>query len=273
MTKEFKIGIALSGGGTRGIFHLGVLKALEDNGIFPDVISGTSAGSIVGSLYAAGFSVDKIYELASKGSLFNAFGISMPSRGFAKHNFLNEIIKNNLPKNSFESLEKKLFVAISNINTGEVEYRHTGELHQVILASCSIPLVYKPIEIDGAIYLDGGLLKNLPASPLRPIAEVVIGVNLVAQTQIEEKQISNIVSFSNRIFDIVVLNNIKPEIQHCDILIESEKLNAYGRFSFSKTKEMFDLGYEEAMRLLPDLKQVIDKKDGGQAFEINKTEP
>jgi NTE family protein len=258
MKEKYKIGIALSGGGTRGIFHLGVLKALEDNGFYPEAIAGTSAGCIVGSLYAAGIAVDDIYELASKGSLFNAFGISFPSRGFAKHNFLDQIIKKNLPVNSFDVMEKKLFIAIANINSGLIEYRDAGELHKVILASCSIPFVYKPIEMDGAVYLDGGLLKNLPASPLRPICDIVLGVNLVAQTQVSEKQISNIMSLANRVFDISVLNNIRPEIQHCDIVIESEKLNAYGRFSFSKTKEMYDLGYEVTLAQLPELKLKID---------------
>src|SRR4026207_977840 len=103
-----KIGIALSGGGTRGVVHIGVLKALEENGIFPSIISGCSAGSIVGAMYAQGYSPSEILSIASERSLLWMFSLRLPTKGFVTHTFLRKMLKRYITVDSFEELKKPL---------------------------------------------------------------------------------------------------------------------------------------------------------------------
>ena len=154
------IGIALSGGGTRGVVHIGAIKALEENGIFPTIISGTSAGSIVGAMYAQGYSPAELLSIASERSLLWMFSLRIPTRGFVRHTFLRKMLKRYIPADNFEDLKKPLYIAVSNLNTGKVEIFNSGPLHDVIVASASISVLYEPIRIGSNWYADGGLLMN-----------------------------------------------------------------------------------------------------------------
>ena len=117
-----KIGIALGGGGSRGFAHLGAIKALEEKGIYPDVFSGTSAGAIAASLLAAKKKPDEIFEFMKDIKLTDATNITLPINGFASLDNLREMLDEILEGKSFSDLEHKLFVCVSNLNTGGVEY-------------------------------------------------------------------------------------------------------------------------------------------------------
>ena len=116
MAARKRIGLALSGGGARGIAHIGVLQALEEQGIFPEVISGASAGAIVGALYAAGKTPEEIMEFVRKASFFKMFKVAIPFSGLTKLTYLRDKLAESIPEDRFEALEKKLFVAIANLN-------------------------------------------------------------------------------------------------------------------------------------------------------------
>src|SRR5262245_10193582 len=122
----YQVGIALSGGGTRGVVHIGVLKALEEHGIYPSILSGTSAGSIVGAMYAHGYSPAEILAIASERSLIWMFSLRLPTKGFVSHTFLRKMLRRYLPEKNFEDLGKPLYIAISNLNTGKIEIKHEG---------------------------------------------------------------------------------------------------------------------------------------------------
>src|SRR5687768_1376909 len=186
------IGIALSGGGTRGIVHVGALKALEENGIFPSIVSGTSAGSIVGAMYANGYSPAEILSISSERSLIWMFSLRLPTKGFVRHTFLRKLLKRYIPADNFEELKRPLYVAITNLNTGKVEVINSGPLHDVIIASASIPVLYEPIRIGENWYSDGGLLMNLPVSPIRPEAKFIIAVNLVPRKELTHGDVTTI---------------------------------------------------------------------------------
>src|SRR5688572_1413401 len=140
-----EIGIAFSGGGTRGVVHIGALKALEENGIFPSVVSGTSAGSIVGAMYAHGYTAAEILAIASERSLLWMFSLRLPTKGFVRHTFLRKMLKRYIPADTFEDLKRPLYIAATNLNSGKAEVFHSGPLHDVIVASASIPVLYEPI--------------------------------------------------------------------------------------------------------------------------------
>ena len=253
------IGIALSGGGTRGVVHIGVLKALEENGIFPSIISGCSAGSIVGAMYAQGYSPSEILSIASERSLLWMFSLRLPTKGFVRHTFLRKMLKRYIPVDDFEELKKPLYVAISNLNSGKTEIKSTGPLHDVIVASASIPVLYEPIRMDGNWYVDGGLLMNLPVSPLRDKTNYIIAVNLIPRKELLSEEVNTIAGVASRTFNLAAINTIEPELKYCDMLIEPEAIHQYSRFNFMNIREMHEIGYEEAMRLMPHIKADLAK--------------
>lgn len=249
-----KIGIALSGGGTRGLVHIGALQALEENGIRPDYVSGTSAGAVVGVLYAAGYSPAEMKAIARYRNLLRLFGIRVPSKGLARHIHLRKQLIKYLPGNSFDDLKKSFFVTVSNLNTGRVETWNSGPLIDLVVASSSVPVLFEPIRIDDQLYVDGGLIMNLPVTPLKSLCDVVIGINLVPQLELPMEELRSLVSVGYRCFDLAILNNIMPELAKCDVVIEPATIHYYGRFSFAQVGEMYEIGYTEALKHIDEIK-------------------
>ena len=141
-----KIGLVLSGGGARGVAHLGVLKTLEENDISIDVISGTSSGSIVGALYCHGYSPDEIFRIAQDANVFRHLRPALNFTGLIRIDGFSEILLKYLPHNSFDELRIPLSVATTNINDGVTTFFDSGELIKPILASSCIPVIFNPLE-------------------------------------------------------------------------------------------------------------------------------
>lgn len=253
-----KVGIALSGGGTRGVVHIGVLQALEENGIFPTIVAGTSAGSIVGAMYAHGYTPAEILAIASERSLIWMFSLRLPNKGFVRHNFLRKMLQRYIPEKTFEQLKKPLFVAIANLNSGKVEIMSTGPLHDIIVASSSIPVLYEPIRIGECWYADGGLLMNLPVSPIRDAASYIIAVNLIPRKVLGFDEVTTMAGVAARTFNLAAINTIEPELKYCDVVIEPAAIYQYSRFNFTKIREMYEIGYQEALKMIPQIKEDLE---------------
>ncbi len=121
MAKQGKIGISFSGGGTRGAAHIGVIQALNEHNIKADIVAGTSAGAIVGSLYAAGLTVDRMMDFAGEGKLFKLFQAKLPTKGLISLNYLGKLLDKYIDENSFEGLKIPLHVVASNLMSGHPE--------------------------------------------------------------------------------------------------------------------------------------------------------
>lgn len=270
MSKPIKIGLCLSGGGAKGIAHIGVLKALHESSIYPDIISGTSAGSIIGTLYAAGKTTEEMTEFVRDGSLFKIYKVILPSDGLTKLSYLKEKLAEVIPHDSFEALKRPLFVAVTNLLSGEIEIRSKGTLFDVIVASSSIPLVFSPVEIDGQLYVDGGVLANFPVKPLVKRADVIIGVNLMRHTPVPEKTVQNIIGIATRCFAIAIGSNTQPQLHHCDVLIEPANLEPYNLFQIHRYKELIEIGYEAAMDKIPEIIDAIAaaRKTGKKRLKV-----
>jgi len=171
---KHKIGIALSGGGVRGFAHLGVLKALNENNIYPDIISGTSAGALAGLFYADGYSPQESYDIFYDNSLFKFAQLAVPNKGFLSIDKVSKILKKHIRAKTFEDLKLPLIVTASNLNDGEVEYFHSGEIIDKVVASASIPVLFKPTIINDKTYVDGGIFDNLPTTPIKDQCEKLI---------------------------------------------------------------------------------------------------
>ena len=256
-----EIGISLSGGGTRGVVHIGVLKALEEHGIFPSIIAGTSAGSIVGAMYAHGYTPAEIFSIASERSLIWMFSLRMPNKGFVRHTFLRKMLQKYLPEKTFEELRKPLYVAIANLNSGKAEVKSAGPLHDVIIASSSIPVLYEPIMIGDSWYADGGLLMNLPVSPIRDQAKYIIGVNLIPRKVLTSDEVNTISGVAARTFNLAAINTIEPELKYCDLIIEPESIYQYSRFNFTKIRQMYEIGYEETIKMMPQIHEEMQQQN------------
>ncbi len=250
------IGITLSGGGARGMAHIGVLKALEEHAIFPEYISGASAGSIIAALYASGKTPTQMLEIAKEQSLLKAIRPGIPGTGLTNLNYLRKILEKNIRYNSFERLKKKLFICVSNINSGEYEIITHGNLFDAVVASSSIPIVFEPVDMNGSRYVDGGLLNNLPVEPIKENCDLVIGVNVMPRGFVPVENVNSLLEIGMRTFDLVIWSNVKSRLEQCDFLIEPKGVFEHGVFDFGSAEEIADLGYAEARKVIPE---ILDK--------------
>ena len=236
-----RIGLALSGGGSRGVAHIGVLQALEEMGLKFCEISGTSAGSIVGALYAHGYSPKEIFEIIRTVSLFKSVRPAWGPGGWLKMDGLHQMLLKYLPENDFNKLKLPLTVAATEIRKGEIHYFNDGELIPALLASCSIPGVFYPVQLKDGLYVDGGVLDNLPTLPLSKTCDFVVGSHCNLVTPHFDAHSTRAVV--ERSLLMAIGANTWSSKQLCDIVIEPPGLDHFTVFDIGRSKEIFDLGY------------------------------
>jgi NTE family protein len=241
MEKEFRTGLVLSGGGARGFSHLGVIQALNDAGIFPGIIAGTSAGAIVGSLYADGHSPKEIFRMMNTKSSFDYFSLTVPRGGLLKIAGVIRILETNLRATTFEQLRLPLTVTATDINNGKAVYFSSGDLLNAVIASSSIPVLFKPIVIDGIQYVDGGVLDNLPVKPLENRCDRLIGSFVNPSGY--ENNITSMLQIAVRTFILSVSKEVLEKSAKFDLLIAPPELSNYNILNPEKAQEMFDIGY------------------------------
>lgn len=240
-----KYGLVLSGGGTRGFAHLGVVSALYDQGIHPEIISGTSAGAIVGAFIAAGMDPQDVLKIFKKGWLFSYTKIHFPVDGLFKLGGLKEVILQKIETKNIEDLEIPLVICVSNLNTGKIEYIRKGKLAEFVLASASIPLLFSPVEIDGVQYVDGSVLDNIPLSPIRDKCDRTIVSNI---SPIQPKtRVKNLVQVAARTMYMSVNVNLAQIKSQSDIYIEPNNIADYDIMSLSRAEELYELGYQSTL--------------------------
>lgn len=234
------IGIALSGGGARGISHLGVLKALNEHDIFPEIVSGTSAGSIVGGFYCAGFSPDETLEIIIKTNMLSIFKPAFSWKGLLSMDKLANVLKQHLPV-TFDALKIPLKIAATELEDGRTYYFNQGDLINPILASSCLPVLFNPVEIEGKRFIDGGVLNNLPVEGLIEHANYIIAssCNPIG----EKKEIKSFKDVMERSGILAISGNTLTSQSMAHVFIEPEELVKYSVFELSKAREIFDVGY------------------------------
>ncbi len=244
-----KYGISLSGGGARGLAHIGVLRALEEKGIFPTHIAGTSMGAIVGAFYAAGWKSREILDIMKNDGITNHFNFSFPSGGgMLTLDRLEEKLKAHLKAEDFKHLKKPLFISVTNLTRGKAEIISSGPLIRTIIASASIPVIFKPIEMQGDVYVDGGLMENMPLGPLPELCDKLIGshVNHIS----DQEGIDSIREVADRSYKLAIYQNVKIHFDRLDILIDPPDIRKFKLHDFGKIDEIYEMGYHEAMKVL-----------------------
>lgn len=246
--KKYKTGLVLSGGGTRGFAHLGVIAALFEKGIKPDVISGTSAGAIAGAFIAAGKNPNEIRDILKTGSFFKYTKLQLPKDGLMKLDGLKELFHKEISVKNLEELEIPLFVTVSNLNSGAIEYRNTGLLDETVLASSSIPILFAPVHINGNLFVDGGLLDNIPIEPIKNDCEEIIVSNISPINPMNK--IKNLIDIATRSFYMSVNSNMKQVRKYASVYIEPEGIDTYEILSRTHADELYELGFKSTMEIL-----------------------
>lgn len=261
-TTSPRIGISLSGGGARGIAHIGVLKSLLEEGIRPTIVAGTSSGAIVATLYAYGLGIEQITNFAKVGSNLRLLRIGNPLKGFIKLTMLREKLEPVLPTDCFDCLKYPLYITATDLQRGKLAVFSEGELIAPVMASCAIPLVFNPVDIDGFQYVDGGLYMNLPAQAIRDKCDILIGSDVMPLVQQEVKPLKSMLSIGNRVFDLAVSNNSVESRKLCDHLIEPKDIDTYHVYNFTRTEELVDVGYRAAKEGMDDLHKLMKQFEG-----------
>lgn len=253
----YKLGVALSGGGAKGFAHLGVLQALNEKGLYPEVISGTSAGAFAGVLYADGYTPKEILVFFQN-KVFREFAeFTIPHGGFFKSDGFRSFLKKHLRAGTFEDLKIPLRAVATDIEYGESKVFTRGAVIPAVIASCSVPIIFRPVEINKRYYVDGGLFKNFPVSTIRKECVKIIGVNVSPLTRAEFK--SSIKYITERSFHYMSVSNTLLDRNLCDYLIESPSLSQYSMFDLDHVEEIYQVGYGLAIKFLEENKDSLKK--------------
>jgi NTE family protein len=237
-----KTGLVLSGGGARGVCHLGVMKSLEEQGVQIDYISGTSAGAIIGALYGYGYKPEEILNMIESTSFFRSLRIAWTWKGLLSIEGLKTVLGKYLPVDSFSALRIPLVVAATDVKRGRIEYFSQGNLIDAVLSSSCVPAVFNPYRFNGALYIDGGVMDNLPSKAIRDKCDVIIGSHCNFITS--EFDVRNLRSVVERSLLMAINGNTTISKSLCNILIEPPEVGRFSGFDLSKAKEIFQLGYE-----------------------------
>jgi NTE family protein len=239
--KQYKTGLVLSGGGARGFAHLGVIEALNEAGIFPDVISGTSAGAIIGVLYADGHSPREILNMMNGASRLDFMRPALPREGLLQINGIIKILRAGLRSKEFRDLKIPLFVTATDLNNGKAVYFSEGELFDPVIASASIPVLFQPVKINNISYVDGGVLDNLPLKPIENQCRSLIGsfVNPVGYME----KVTGLISIAERTFMLSMMKEVAEKAKKFDIFIAPLELRNYKILDPEKSQLLFEIGY------------------------------
>ncbi len=288
--KKPKIGLVLSGGGAKGLAHIGVLKVIDSLGIKIDYIGGTSMGAIVGGLYASGYTgkqLDSIFKtlqfddlvqdnIPRKSKLlFNKrnddiYALSLPfkklkletpnalSKGFYNYNFLSKLTYHARNTRDFKKLPIPFFCMATDIETGEEIILNKGIFPQALIASSSVPSIFYPIEIEGRLLVDGGVTNNYPVEKLKELgAEFIIGVDVQEELK-DRNDLQGITTIFGQISNFNTQSQMKSKRQLTNIYIKPE-IKGYSVLSFENGKKIIENGEHATRNFLPELLKFENK--------------
>lgn len=219
IAREPVIALALGGGGAKGFAHIGVIKVLESHGIRPKIVTGTSAGSFVGSLYASGKTPFQLQELALKLEEKDLRDLTLSTQGFVVGQKLQDYVNqhvNNLPMERFPI---KFAAVATRLDNGQKTVFNRGNSGQAVRASCSIPNVFVPTTIGGVRYVDGGLVSPIPVETARDLgADVVIAIDISARPKAGEA--TGVWGLLDQTINIMGMQGISRELGQADVVIQ-----------------------------------------------------
>jgi len=244
------IGLVLSGGGVRGMAHIGLIQAMEELGITAQMVSGSSVGALVGALYANGSSVSDMLRFFKETPLFKYSFFTILKPGLIDTERYFDIFKEYIPKDAFESLERQLYIVATDLQQGEQHFFSEGELIRPLLASAALPPVFSPVELNGKLYADGGIMNNFPLEPIQNKVDYVIGSNVSAVGQLHKNALNNSIQLTGRVTNLMIYAINKKKLRSCNLLLEYPELEKIGVLDRTGIEKAYKMGYELAMSTL-----------------------
>ena len=255
--KPVTVGIALGGGAARGFAHIGVLKILEANGIRPVFVAGTSAGSLVGALYASGMSPYQLQTAAVELNESSIRDISLFSGGLIKGQALQNYVNAQVRNRTFQQLPKPFIAVATRLDNGERVSFSRGNLGQAVRASCSIPGVFEPVKIKGVSYVDGGVVSPVPVDAARSLgADVVIAVD-IGSAPIKGQTPSSLVGVVNQSITIMGRKLGQQELARANVVIRPA-VGTIGAADFESRGKAIMAGEKAAQAALPAIRKAIE---------------
>ncbi len=253
--KKYKVGLCLSGGGTRGFAHLGAFKAFEEYGITFDAIAGASAGSLFGALYATNMKYDQMYKLSKnvKNTDFRKAKLGfLPS----KMDNLQELIKKVIPVKKIEDLAIPFYAVAVDLKTGKEIHFNKGDIASIVSGSCAIPGVFYPVKYNNMTLIDGGVSNNIPADVLKMNGcDYVITIDCNSTRGGGTNSESFFTQFITSI-GIMSVNNSKRGIECSDIVICPD-MKKFASLKIVGKEEMIEAGYQATVEMMPQIKKLF----------------
>lgn len=262
-----KVALVLGGGAVRGFAHVGVIKVLEAQGIVPDLVVGTSAGSVVGALYSAGYSGFELQKIAFKLDEDSVGDWIIPSRGFIKGEALQNYVNKAVHNQPIEKLKKPFAAVATDLQSGELMVFGRGNTGQAVRASSSVPSVFQPVTINGHEYVDGGLTSPVPVRVAREMgADVIIAVDIAGKPRY--RKVEGLTDVVLQTFSIMGQSISSRELLEADVVIRPQT-GAFGSADFDKKREAILEGEKAAQAAMPlirqKLQQAVERKQASAA--------
>ena len=302
--KNVKVGLVLSGGGAKGLAHIGALKAIEEAGVRIDYIAGTSMGAIVGALYASGYTADELMQMFKDVNFeeiirddfkrknksfferedgdrhavtlpFNKFKLGFPSalsKGQSTYNFYSKKLYHVKNISNFSKLPIPFFCIATNIETGKQEILDHGYLPNAITASSTIPSLFEPVHIDDKLLIDGGISNNYPIDELlQKNVDVVIGVDVQDSLQ-QKENLKSVMQIMTQISNFTPQSQMDDKVAKTAIYIKPN-INKYSIISFDKGEEIYQEGYQAATQVEAQLLALSNRQQNIKTDHIDKRPP
>jgi NTE family protein len=256
--KKFKVGLCLSGGGTKGFSYLGAFKAFQEYGIEFDMVAGTSAGSLFGAIYASQMDISTIKDATKgmKNSDFRHSKLGILPSGMDK---LQELIKQVIPVEKIEDLKIPYYAVAVDLKTGKEVHFNSGNLASVITGSCAIPGVFLPVKYKNMTLIDGGVKNNIPADVLKMNGcDFVVTIDCNCSRGGGTSSDKLFTQFSTSV-GIMMVNNSRQGIELSDLIICPD-LKKYKSLSLDGKEEMIKEGYRATVEMMPEIIKLFSGK-------------
>lgn len=246
------VGVALSGGGAKGFSHIGALMALETFDMTPGILSGVSAGAIAAALYGAGLTPKEMMECFAETSKFGDFTEwAIPKEGLFRLTKFGRLLESWLPVKNLEEMNIPTVICATDFEKGKSVGWSKGEIVPRVLASCSIPIVFHPFVINGVHYVDGGVLRNLPAWAIRDYCKTLFGVNC-SPLRPNYQYRDSILDIALRSYNLMSKSNTLQDIQMCDKVVNLRQVSHVGTFELKAMQQTVNTGYDLTCRMLEE---------------------
>lgn len=257
LAEKPRTGVAFSGGGSKGFTHIGALMAFDKFGIRPDVVAGVSSGSIAAVLHGAGLTPHQIMECFEE---YNSFGDytewTIPKTGVFSLRKFGRLLESWLPVKNLEELQTPTVICATDLDKGVSVGWSKGEIAPRVMASCSIPVVFHPQKINGVHYVDGGVLRNLPAWAIRKYCTTLIGCNC-SPVRRNYRYKASVIDIMMRTYNLMSKANTLQDLNLCDYVIQPPDTHQFGTFDLKAMQRAVIIGYDAAC---PVIEEFLKKK-------------